>query len=132
MAHWNQTLYLMAGMIMPVFYLPQILHCIRDETGLKAFSMSKSLCQLLLRLAMVGFLVEVGNPMILFIALFDLFGRITEFSFALRALRRQAWAWCAIGQRLSPVTPVRNFLLRLRSVPRRSPLECANRGGLSE
>ena len=109
----NEALYLMAGMTLPVFYLPQILHCLRDDTGLQAFSMSKSLSQLLLRLVMLPYLLLVGNPAIIFIALFDLCGRIVEFGCALHALRRQSWTWAEIHRRLNPVSPVRSFLSRL-------------------
>lgn len=104
-----QALYLMAGMILPVFYLPQILHCIRDNTQLHAFSMSKSLSQLILRLAMLPFLLHVDNSVIIAIAMFDLTGRITEFSFAVHSLRRQRCSWSSISQRLSPAMPVLSF-----------------------
>ena len=114
MEHLNQTLYLMAGLILPVFYVPQILHCIRDDTGLHAFSMSKSLCQLILRLVMLPFLLRVDNSVIIVIALFDIAGRLTEFSFALHALRRQAWTWAEISRRLSPVMPLQSFFTRLK------------------
>ncbi len=76
--------------------------------------MSKSLCQLLLRLVMLPFLLQVDNSVILAIALFDMFGRVTEFSFALHSLRRQKCSWSSISLRLSPIKPVRSFASRFK------------------
>lgn len=109
-----QSLYLLAGIIMPIFYLPQILSCIRDSTGLKSFSVSKSMCQLLLRVAMLPFLVIVDNPIILGIALFDIAGRVTEFVVAIGSLRRQKWTWRRIASRISPAHSIESFLSRFR------------------
>lgn len=110
----TQAIYVMAGLILPVFYIPQILHCVRDNTGLHAFSMSKSTFQLLLRLSMLPFLLQVNNTVILSIALFDIFGRIAEFSVSIGSLRRQKWSWSSIALRLSPIKPVKVFFARIR------------------
>lgn len=115
MEHFLQTLYFVAGAILPAFYLPQILHCIRDNTGLHAFSMSKSLFQLILRMVMLSYLFTVGNSAIIFIALFDALARIFEFIFAVHALRRQKCTWSEIRKRLNLIVPVQSFLSGFKS-----------------
>lgn len=132
-----QSLYLLAGVIMPIFYVPQILSCIRDSTGLKSFSVSKSMCQLLLRVAMLPFLVLVENHVILGIALFDIAGRVTEFVVAIGALRRQKWSWGRIASRVSPAHTIQSFMSRIRpgtmyATPDRPTRDGTQMGDLSE
>lgn len=94
--------YTTAGLILPLFYLPQIRTCLRDVTGLLAFSMGKAFTQFWLRAAMLPFVFGVGNNLMTFIVTVDFLARGLEFAAALYSLRRQGYSWHDIGVRCSP------------------------------
>lgn len=94
--------YTTAGLILPLFYLPQIRTCLRDTTGLLAFSMGKAFTQFWLRAAMLPFVFGVGNNLMTFIVTVDFLARGLEFGAALYSLRLQGYNWHEIGVRCSP------------------------------
>lgn len=103
----NMTLitltYIAAGMILPLYYVPQILRLAKDDSGLESYSMSKSATQTTLRVAMMPFVFGVGNMTMTFIVCLDLLGRLIELGTAVSALRRQGFAWRRIFMMCRPV-----------------------------
>lgn len=85
-----EAIYLLTGLLLPLFYLPQIQKLRHDSSGLAAYSMRKAIAQLVLRMAGMLYVVFVNkDPYIMFVILADVAGRLTELGFALRALQRQ-------------------------------------------
>lgn len=95
--------YAAAGLLMPLMYWPQIKACRIDTTGLRAFSLSKSMTQLVLRASMLPFVLAVGNQLMTCIVLLDFAARTAELWVAMRSLRRQGWGWLQIRERSSPL-----------------------------
>lgn len=90
MVNTVELLYLISGVVLPLFYLPQILRFRGDQTRLASYSLSKSLCQLLLRVpAMIFALVVVQNTFMTFVLALDLAGRAFELFAAILTLRSQ-------------------------------------------
>jgi hypothetical protein len=85
-AEW---VYVVAGTLLPAYYLPQMLKCAIDETQLAAYSMSKAACQLVLRMAMLPFVFGIGNLTMTCVVSLDFAGRACEFSIAVWSLLRQ-------------------------------------------
>ncbi|MBP6900591.1 MAG: hypothetical protein KBC73_10910 [Burkholderiaceae bacterium] len=99
-------LYVGAGLALPMFYLPQIRLCLRDRSGLRAFSLGKSAVQFGLRVAMMPFVLQVGSPLMSAVVLLDLAARGLELAAALYSLRRQGLGWGGIAARcLAPARP---------------------------
>ena len=92
--------YVGAGLVLPLFYLLQVGVCLRDRSGLDGFSLGKCAVQLVLRAAMLPFVLGVGNRVMSAIVLLDFVGRLLEVCAALAALRQQHWAWRDIVARL--------------------------------
>lgn len=109
--------YTTAGLILPLFYLPQIRTCLRDATGLLAFSMGKAFTQFWLRAAMLPFVFGVGNNLMTFIVTVDFLARGLEFGAALYSLRRQGYSWHDIGVRCSPAYSAKKAVQPLGSIP---------------
>lgn len=85
----TETVYVFAGILLPAYYLPQMLKCAVDETRLAAYSMSKAAAQLALRMAMLPFVFGIGNLTMTCVVALDFAGRATEFAIAVWSLSRQ-------------------------------------------
>lgn len=92
--------YIAAGVALPMFYIPQIVRCLRDDAGLVSFSLRKCSVQLVLRLLMLPFIWEIGNDTMTWIVALDLLGRLLELVAALTSLRMQGRSWADIAGRL--------------------------------
>jgi hypothetical protein len=98
-----EILYLVSGMLLPLFYLPQILRLQNDATKLASFSLLKAVTQLFLRLPVLLFsYVIVGNVFMNVVVTADVLGRAIECLAACRSLRRQGADWAEIKRRLNP------------------------------
>ena len=95
-------IYLATGLVLPMFYIQQVVVCMRDQSRLHAFSMSKATTQLLLRLSMIPFLLTIDSREILCIALLDLIARFAEVFAAISSLRRQEVTFDEILHRSNP------------------------------
>jgi hypothetical protein len=96
------VVYIAGGLILPLFYLPQIRRCHLDNSGLASFSMTKTAVMTVLRLAMLPFVLRVGNDVMSFIVMLDTAGRLLELLAAVRSLRRQGWSSSEIVLRMLP------------------------------
>lgn len=94
-----QAIYIAAGLALPLYYIPQTLRCLQDETLLSSYSLAKSVTQLTLRFLMMPFVLSVGNTTMSVIVALDLAGRLLEASCAVRSLRRQGQTWREITGR---------------------------------
>jgi hypothetical protein len=94
------TLYVITGLLLPLFYLPQIQKLRSDVSCLAAYSLHKAIAQLALRLVGMAYVVFVNqDPYIMLVIAADVLGRSTELGFALRAMKRQRMA---LGQLPAP------------------------------
>ena len=95
--------YLASGVLLPVFYLPQILKLWRDKTRLGSYSLSKATAQLVLRLPVLVFaVVVVKHDYMTMVVTGDVLGRVVELAVALRALRHQGVPADEVAARMSP------------------------------
>lgn len=85
----TETVYVLAGILLPAYYVPQMLKCAADDTRLAAYSMSKAASQLALRMAMLPFVFGIGNPTMTCVVALDFAGRASEFAVAVWSLSRQ-------------------------------------------
>lgn len=99
---WVQVVYVVAGLVLPLYYVPQITRCWHDRTGLASYSMGKSGTQLMLRSLMMPFVYGVGDPTMSFIVSLDFAGRAAEYCAAVLSLRRQGEPWQRIVRRSLP------------------------------
>ena len=98
------SLYVASGLLLPIFYEPQILRLWRDATKLGSFSLSKAVAQLLLRFpALLFSIVVVRNDLMIFVLALDLAGRSVEVAVALGSLRKQG---CCLVECLRRTLPV--------------------------
>jgi hypothetical protein len=104
-----EMVYIVAGCLLPMFYVPQIRRCLRDDGGLVAYSIRKSGYQFALRLVMMPFICSIGNQSMTFIVGLDLAGRGAELMAAITSLRSQGQTWPVIALRLLPAGVVRLF-----------------------
>lgn len=103
--------YLIGGLVLPIFYLPQILRLLRDDSLASSFSLSKAFWQLLLRSPTLPFAIWVVNNNFMTVVLtFDLLGRCAELATALYALRRQGVTWDAALLRMLPFALGQRFV----------------------
>lgn len=117
MASFIEYLYLISGVILPLFYVPQILRFGHDTTQLASYSLSKAACQFLLRVPALLFAVlVVQNGFMNFVLGLDLLGRAIELATAVTALRRQGVPAGDIARRTVPP-----FLSRDWSAPQAGP-----------
>ena len=87
-------LYVASGLLLPLFYAPQILRLRRDATKLDSYSLSKAAAQVLLRIPALLFAIAVvRNDLMIFVVALDLVGRFTEVVVALSSLRKQGCSW---------------------------------------
>lgn len=91
-----EVAYIVGGLLLPLFYLPQVTSCWRDRTGLASYSVSKCVTQVACRVVMMPFIVAYGPALMVFIVSIDLLGRLVELWAAIRALRLVGWSWQAI------------------------------------
>lgn len=90
MSHWIENLYLLSGLLLPAFYLPQILRLLRDQSKLEGYSLSKATAQLLLRLPVLPFaFFVVGNTVMNIVCVADVSARLFELCVSIHALKRQ-------------------------------------------
>lgn len=97
-----QLVYIAAGLLLPLYYVPQIRRCLQDRTLLLSYSLGKSGTQLLLRIIMMPFVFKIGDATMCVIVGLDLVGRAAELGAAVRSLRNQDESWSAILRRLVP------------------------------
>lgn len=96
-----EAVYVGGGLVLAAYYTPQIRACARDNSGLAAYSLSKSMVQLGCRVAMLPWVwVTVDSTAMLAIQGLDLALRSAEFTAAIHTLRRQGWSWGLIWRRL--------------------------------
>ena len=100
MVSW-EVVYVCAGVVLPLFYLPQIRRCSADQSGLASYSLRKAGFQFVLRVVMMPFITQVGSPTMTFVVALDLAGRGAELLAAVLSLRAQGSSWVAIGLRLA-------------------------------
>ncbi|OYU43790.1 MAG: hypothetical protein CFE44_16460 [Burkholderiales bacterium PBB4] len=98
-----ELVYVVAGIALPAYYLPQILVCARDQTRLASYSMSKAATQWALRAAMLPFVFGVGNATMTWVVSLDFMGRTAEFGVALSSLLGQGLAPTAVVRRCFPI-----------------------------
>lgn len=106
-----EAVYVVAGIALPAYYLPQILRCASDDTLLASYSMSKAATQWALRAAMLPFVFGVGNTTMTWVVSLDFLGRTVEFGVAVRSLHLQGLSG---GEILERCFPIRWLLTRLR------------------
>jgi hypothetical protein len=106
-----EAVYVVAGIALPAYYLPQILRCANDDTLLASYSMSKAATQWALRAAMLPFVFGVGNSTMTWVVSLDFVGRSLEFGVAVRSLHLQG---LSAGEILERCFPIRWLLTRLR------------------
>ena len=85
----TESVYVVAGILLPAYYVPQMLKCAVDETRLAAYSMSKAASQLALRMAMLPFVFGFDNLTMTCVVALDFGGRASEFAIAVWSLSRQ-------------------------------------------
>lgn len=100
-----EVVYVCAGVVLPLFYLPQIRRCSADQSGLASYSLRKAGFQFVLRVVMMPFITQVGSPTMTFVVGLDLAGRGAELLAAVLSLRAQGASWAAIGLRLTLRSP---------------------------
>lgn len=89
-----EWIYVLCGLAMAGFYVPQILTCANDQSGLAAYSLSKAVTQLTCRALMLPFVwVTVDSATMLTIQSIDAALRAVEVACALGSLRRQGISW---------------------------------------
>lgn len=83
-------LYLATGLLLPLFYIPQIRKLLADHSELAAYSMSKAVAQLALRFIGMAYVILVNQDQnIIWVIAADVLGRSAELAVACGALRRQ-------------------------------------------
>lgn len=102
-----ETLYVIAGFVLALFYVPQIRVLLRDHTGLAAFSLRKAAVQLVARASMMPFVfLSIESNTILAMQGLDL---------ALRTAEVAAAIWSRSSQKRTP--PGLAPLVGVRSSP---------------
>ena len=95
--------YLLSGIVLPLFYAPQVIKILNDDTLLSSYSLSKSTIQGALRFPALLFgIYVVNNALFTLIVSLDLLGRSIEFGSALWSLRRQGCSPRQIFRRMTP------------------------------
>ena len=102
----EEVVYVIAGIALPAYYVPQIRTSLRDRTGMAAYSMSKAATQLLLRVAMLPFVFGIGNVTMILIVSLDFLGRTAEFFTAVWSLRKQGFDGRQVLTRCLPLADV--------------------------
>ena len=94
-----ELLYFASGLILPAFYVPQIVRLLRDDTGLAGYSIGKSASQFALRWpALLFSILVVKNDLMTLVVALDALGRTIELGSAIWSLRRQKRSVVAIAK----------------------------------
>lgn len=93
--------YVVAGLILPLFYVPQLRALCTDTTHLESYSISTSTVQLGCRVVMMPFVAITGNATMITIVGLDLAARGVIVLAAAQALRRQGWTWREVVRRFA-------------------------------
>lgn len=96
--------YVAAGYALPLFYLPQIRMCLRDQSQLASYSLRKAVIQCALRVVMMPFIWGIGNVTMTMVVSLDLLGWFVELASAVASLRRQGVSWTGVLERARPRT----------------------------
>ncbi len=110
----TEAVYVIAGVALPAYYLPQILRCASDDTLLASYSMSKAATQWALRAAMLPFVFSIANVTMTWVVSLDFLGRTIEFGVAVWSLQAQGLGARTIVGRCLPVQWTRHPLGRFR------------------
>lgn len=113
----TETVYVVAGILLPAYYVPQMLKCAVDETRLAAYSMSKAASQLALRMAMLPFVFGFDNLTMTCVVALDFGGRASEFAIAVWSLSRQGATPREILNRCLPFGRLRDVGAALHAPP---------------
>lgn len=93
-----EFVYVFCGLVLPAFYIPQILKLTRDNSRLAGFSLGKAVSQLILRVPALVFAVfVVKHPLMNLVVGLDVIGRSIELGVALFSLKRQGMCWRAMA-----------------------------------
>jgi hypothetical protein len=104
-----EALYLVTGMFLPIFYMPQIIQLYQDTTRLSSYSFSKATAQLILRLPALAFSAfVVQSPYMNIVLTFDVVGRLAEWVTAIYSMKKQAFTGQEMINRVLPEM-ARNF-----------------------
>jgi len=104
------ALYICSGLLLPLFYIPQILRLWRDRTLLGSYSLCKASAQLVLRVPALLFAISVvHSDLMIFVLTLDLIGRFAEVLVAMASLRRQGGSWRHCIMRVAPLSASRLF-----------------------
>lgn len=96
--------YLISGLILPLFYLPQIFKLRNDSSLLASYSLSKSTAQFILRLPTLAFAYFiVASPFMNVVLAADVIGRGVELVVAARSMDRQGVSAKGILERMFAV-----------------------------
>ncbi|UUZ66562.1 hypothetical protein LP417_33985 (plasmid) [Polaromonas sp. P1-6] len=99
-----EIVYLVSGLVLPIFYFPQVYKLYNDNTGLASYSLGKCAAQLLLRLPALAFaLFVVKSDYMNAVLAADVLGRVAEFSTAIYSLRRQGVPLKSLYERANPL-----------------------------
>lgn len=99
-----EFIYLVTGLLLPLFYVPQILRIREDQSLLAAYSLNKATAQLILRLPALVFAVAiVQNDYMIVVLCADVLGRLLEWATAIWVLRRQDMSKKLILKRINPL-----------------------------
>ncbi len=113
----TEAVYVGAGILLPAYYLPQMLKCAVDETRLAAYSMSKAASQLALRMAMLPFVFGFDNLTMTCVVALDFGGRASEFAIAVWSLSRQGATTREILNRCLPFGRLQDVGAALHAPP---------------
>lgn len=96
--------YLITGLLLPLFYVPQILRIREDRSLLAAYSLNKATAQLILRLpALIFAVVVVQSDYMIIVLCADVLGRVVEWATAVWVLRKQDMSKKLILKRINPL-----------------------------
>lgn len=85
-----EFVYVFCGLILPAFYIPQIIKLSKDQTKLAGYSIGKAISQFLLRIpALIFTIFIIKHPLMNLVVVLDVLGRGIELGVALIAMRRQ-------------------------------------------
>lgn len=99
----EHTAYVVAGIVLSAFYVPQIIVLLRDRTHCRAYSLSKGVAQLLARAAMMPLVfAAVDSTTILVMQSIDVALRATEVGVAIWSIRSQSVAEAGASDESAP------------------------------
>lgn len=85
-----EFIYVFCGLLLPAFYIPQILRVAKDQSKLAGYSLGKSVSQLILRIPALIFAVFIiEHPLMNLVVGLDVLGRAIELGVAFWSMQRQ-------------------------------------------